>query len=282
MYDTGRQNAFYNKFRLAVMEFAKWQINTGLNLMRKRRYGKYIWIVESGVYHICVPFNNHVFDIENSDIGDELPLMHPRCRSTTIRYKPEKYDTYTRMERDKDGKNIKVPLGMKYDEWKKWIDSDYKENAYEALTENEKGAIINYKSSESYKINEKLYNNSKLTNHDKKLIRNLDSALNKMPNYEGDLVRDLYFADNKTLNEFVNAHKVGNTVSYKAYTSTTKADSYNDMANVKIYIKNSKMGKDISSIGLDEEEVLYPRNTEFVVKDKGKNNVYDWIVLEEI
>ncbi|MGR7841180.1 ADP-ribosyltransferase [Finegoldia sp. P3-F-LR] len=281
MDDTGRQNAFYNKFRLAVMEFAKWQINTGLNLMRKRRYGKYIWIVESGVYHICVPFNNHVFDIENSDIGDELLPMHPRCRSLTIRYKPENYEKNTRTARDKDGKNIKVPLGMKYDEWKKWIDSDYKENAYEALTENEKRAIISYKSSESYKINEKLYNNSKLTNHDKKLIRNLDSALNKMPNYEGDLVRDLYFADNKSLNEFVSAHKVGNTISYKAYTSTTKADSYNDMANIKIYIKNSKMGKDISSIGLDEKEVLYQRNSEFLVADKTNIAGVNYIRLEE-
>lgn len=54
------------------------------------------------------------------------------------------------------------------------------------------------------------------------------------------------------------------------------------MANVRIYINNSKKGKDISSIGLDEQEVLYQRNSEFVVKDKGKNNVFNWIVLEEI
>ena len=282
MDDKGRQNDFYNKFRLAVMEFEKWQINTGLNLIRKRRYGKYILIAESGVYHICVPFNNHVFDIENSDIGDELPPMHPRCRSLTIRHKPENYEKNTRTARDKDGNNIEVPLGMKYDEWKKWIDSDYKENAYEALTENEKRAIISYKSSESYKINEKLYNNSKLTNHDKKLIRNLDSALNKMPNYEGDLVRDLYFADKKSLDEFIKSHEVGNIKKYRSYTSTTKSDSYNDMANVKIYIKNSKMGKDISSIGLDEEEVLYKRNSEFIVKEKGRNKIYNWIVLEEV
>lgn len=103
-----------------------------------------------------------------------------------------------------------------------------------------------------------------------------------MPTYQGNLVRDLYFYDKDSMNEFLNAHKVGNTVNYRAYTSTTKANSYNDMANVRIYINNSKMGKDISSIGLDEEEVLYHRNAEFVVKFKGKNNIFDWIVLEEI
>lgn len=231
---------------------------------------------------ICRTLDGKHFKVDEAVPGENYPPMHPRCRSTTIRYKPEKYDTHTRMARDKDGKNIKVPLGMKYDEWKKWVDSDYKENAYEALTENEKRAIISYKSSESYKINEKLYNNSNLTNHDKKLIKNLDSALNKMPIYEGDLVRDLYFADRKALNEFVESHKVGYIKKYKSYISTTKADSYNDMANVKIYIKSSKMGKDISSIGLDEEEVLYKRNTEFLIISKKKINDVYHITIEEV
>lgn len=35
MGDTGRQNAFYNAFRLAVTESARVQVNTGLNLMKK-------------------------------------------------------------------------------------------------------------------------------------------------------------------------------------------------------------------------------------------------------
>ncbi|UEB32848.1 minor capsid protein [Finegoldia magna] len=86
MDDTGRQNAFYNAFRLAVTESARVQINTGLNLMRKSGYEKYMWIAEPGACHICAPFNNHVFDIENSDIGDELPPMHPFCRCSIAAY----------------------------------------------------------------------------------------------------------------------------------------------------------------------------------------------------
>ena len=89
-----------------------------------------------------------------------------------------------------------------------------------------------------------------------------------MPNYDGNLVGDLYFVDNKTLNEFVKNYEVGNTIKSNAYMSTTKIDSYNNMANVRIYINYSKKGKDISSIGLDEEEVLYQRNSEFLVVDK--------------
>ena len=54
------------------------------------------------------------------------------------------------------------------------------------------------------------------------------------------------------------------------------------MANVKIYINNSKMGKDISSIGLDEEEVLYTRNSEFLtISNKKINDIYH-ITLKEL
>lgn len=253
------------------------EVYTKLNI---KEY-EFVATLDRRTSEVCRKLDGKHFKVDEAVAGKNYPPMHPRCRSLTIRYKPENYEKNTRTARDKDGKNIEVPLGMKYDDWKKWVDSDYKENAYEALTENEKRAIISYKSSESYKINEKLYNNSKLTKHDKKLIRNLDSALNKMPNYEGDLVRDLYFADRKALNEFVRNYKVGSSIKSKAYMSTTKLDSYNDMANVRIYISNSKMGKDISSIGLDEEEVLYPRNSEFLVIDKSNIAGINYIRLEE-
>ena len=66
---------------------------------------------------ICRKLDGKHFKVDEATPGENYPPMHPRCRSTTIRYKPEKYDTHTRIARDKDGKNIKVPLGMKYDEW---------------------------------------------------------------------------------------------------------------------------------------------------------------------
>lgn len=96
--DTGRQNAFYNAFRLAVTESARVQVNTGLALMKKSGYEKYIWIAEPGACHICAPFNNRVFDIENSDIGDELPPMHPFCRCSIAAY-------YNIAEEDDSGYN---------------------------------------------------------------------------------------------------------------------------------------------------------------------------------
>lgn len=230
---------------------------------------------------ICQEKDGLHYKVDEIAVGVNYPPFHPNCRTTTVKYNPDTEDR-TRIAKDKDGKNVKVPFDLKYEDWRKWVDSKYKENSYKALTDKEKLAITQYKSSESYKLNEKLYNNSKLSNKEKELVNNIDNALKKMPDYEGDLTRDLFFFDNEALNEFVESHKVGNIKKYKSYISTTKSDSYNDMANVRIYINNSKKGKDISSIGLDEQEVLYQRNSEFVVKDKGKNNVFNWIVLEEI
>lgn len=43
----------------------------------------------------------------------------------------------------------------------------------------------------------KSYNNSILANKDRAFVNNLDSALKKMPNYKGDLTRDMYFADKR-------------------------------------------------------------------------------------
>lgn len=230
---------------------------------------------------ICQEKDGKHYPVDEIAVGVNYPPFHPNCRTTTIKYR-EDYGDRTRLAKDKDGRNIKVPLDLKYKEWREWIETNYRENTLEALTKNEEQAILKYKSSESYKINEKLYNNIKLNDKEIELVRNLDKALKKMPNYEGDLVRDLYFADKNALNEFVESHKVGDIKKYKSYISTTKSDSYNEAANVRIYINNSKMGKDISSIGLDEEEVLYQRNSKFLVKFIRKSSKTTEIILKEL
>lgn len=230
---------------------------------------------------ICQGKDGLHYKVDEITVGINYPPFHPNCRTTTIKYNPDT-EGRTRLAKDKDGKNVKVPFDLKYEDWRKWIDSKYKENSYKALTKDEKQAINKYKSSESYKINEKLYNNSKLSNKEKELVNNIDNALKKMPDYEGDLTRDLFFFDNEALDEFVDSHKVGDIKKYNAYISTTKANSYNDMANVRIYINNSKKGKDISSIGLDEEEVLYQRDSEFFVRSVRKVGTLTEIILKEL
>lgn len=86
MADTGKQNALFNAFRLAVTEASRVQITTGLKLMKEGGYDKYIWIAEPGACHICAPYNNQVFDMKEANIGDTVPPMHPFCRCSVAAY----------------------------------------------------------------------------------------------------------------------------------------------------------------------------------------------------
>lgn len=62
-----------------------------------------------------------------------------------------------------------------------------------ALTETDIKAMHDYISSVSYIVNDKLRNGKLLTNEETQFIINLDKALDKMPTYEGNLQRSLYF-----------------------------------------------------------------------------------------
>lgn len=148
------------------------------------------------------------------------------------------------------------------------------------LNNKEKNAINKYISSDFYKINEKLRNNGKLSNTEKELTKNLDNMLDKMPKYTGLVSRSLEL-DSKQLQKFLNIHKVGEPLEYKAYTSTTCGERYNKISNVELYIK-SKNGKDIRTHNPEEQEVIFKRNSKFIVKEIEKiKNTYH-ILLEEI
>lgn len=148
------------------------------------------------------------------------------------------------------------------------------------LTNKEKYSINKYISSDFYKINEKLRNNLKLSNEEKELTANLDSMLNKMPKYAGLVTRSLEL-NKEQLQEFLNIHQVGETVTYTAYTSTTCGERYNKVSNIELYI-NSKNGKDIRKYNNGEQEILYERNAKFTVQEIEKIKDTYHILLEEL
>ena len=104
-----------------------------------------------------------------------------------------------------------------------------------------------------------------LTNEEKRAITNLDHALEKFPKHNGLVKRSLSIPDQKDLQKFVNAHEVGDTVTYNEYIATTCGEVYNPDGQVQIYIPHSKNGRDIRSINSDEQEILYERNSSFEV-----------------
>lgn len=134
------------------------------------------------------------------------------------------------------------------------------------LTNNEKYAINSYISSESYKLNECLRKGIKLNQEEKRICDNLDKALNKCDNYNGTVVRTLQIQNKNELTKFLKKNEVGNLTKYREYLSFSSKSDYNENANVYIYTK-SKYGKDIRKFNPEESEILYKRNSKFLVEN---------------
>ena len=150
----------------------------------------------------------------------------------------------------------------------------------EALSYEEKAALNRYIGPESYTLNAALRDGAELTTQQKALIENLDSALDKMPHYTGDLSRSLHFYSEESAKAFVEQYKPDKTIKHKEYLSTTKGETYNPDGQVQITIVGAHSGRDISSFNKSEQEVLYKRNSIFNVINVEKRNGKWYIFLE--
>ena len=237
----------YNTERLVRTE-----LNYALNETTRLSYEEaeieeyeYLAEIDGRTSDICRELNGQKFKMKDAKAGVNYPPMHPHCRSTT------------------------VPV------------IDYEYFGKIKYSDEEIRALNNYISPASIALNEKLRNGNSLTKDDREWIKNLDKALDKTPNFKGDLIRDVEIRDRDKLLKFLWEHKPGETIKYSQYISTSNKISYNDYANIRIYISNSSKGKNIIKFNKEETEILYKRNCSFVVKDvkydKGK---YE-IILEE-
>ena len=82
--------------------------------------------------------------------------------------------------------------------------------------------------------------------------------------YKGAISRSVDL-DGEQLKGFLERHKINNTVSYGAYTSFTKGETYNPMAKVQLYTY-TRNGRNITDFNEGEAEILYSRNSVFKVK----------------
>lgn len=133
------------------------------------------------------------------------------------------------------------------------------------LSEEEIGKIGRYISFDSYILNAKLRGEDELTDFENEYVNQLSAILKKVPTLNGQkVVRDLcFFSQEATLN-FLKQFKKKQPVFNVSFWSTTKNAEYNNLANVRIIIKNAKKARDISQYGLSgENEALYEIGTEF-------------------
>ena len=221
------------------------------------------------------------------DVPKDIYRRHQRCRCT-VDYIPQNgkiQNVHTKKwlsAEEKEKFEFRKTIGLRDERQMAAQRIQKVEELNSKLTAHQEDAINQYISSSSYNINEKLRQNLPLTDEENVFIINMDKALDKMPKYEGDLTRSLFFDYENDLNNFLEKHQVGNVVEYPAYTSTTFGNTYNPNGQVQLYIFDSKKGRNISSFNNKEKEVLYQRNSDFVVERIYKNNNKTHILLKEV
>ncbi|MBE7020893.1 MAG: M48 family metallopeptidase [Ruminococcaceae bacterium] len=155
------------------------------------------------------------------------------------------------------------------------------------LTYDAERVILKYKSSDSYKINEKLYSCKPLSTSEKSFVEDLNKALDKIPKFAGKVYRNItfYFQGKEFFDEFVNSHIVGEKKCYHAFASASKTvDGYEIDADLTVHFEiDSVSAADIEQYGLvDEREVLFKTTVEFDVLSVENHGSYANIKLKEV
>lgn len=229
-------------------------------------------------------------------------LWHPRCRHRrTIYYEgindePEEVtqatndeheDEYTQALQRQKRQYERLVLGslspsnvLSYQNKVKELQNQIESSKID-LSNDEQYAINQYISSDSYKINEGLRNNISLSKIQREMVKNLDKALDKMPDYSGNIVRMMEIRDKKALRKFINSNRIDEIQKWNEYLSFSNRTDYNSKANVEIWVKSNK-AKDITKYNKNESEILYKRNSKFKTLDKQKIGDKYYILWEEV
>lgn len=155
------------------------------------------------------------------------------------------------------------------------------------MTNNEKSAIQQWESYDFYDINRKMYKGMKLTKDEKRKVKDLYRALNKVPFYEAKedqyIVRTLVIDNEADIQKIIEQHpinKVYKSLSYEAYSIK---DGYHDDPNVYFYIQGSKKARNMLKYnsGDGNIEVLYQYGRKFITLDYQKIDGKHYFLLEE-
>lgn len=72
---------------------------------------------------ICQEKDGKHYPRDKAVVGENFPPFHPNCRTTTVKYRSDKAGR-TRIARDANGKNVKVPRDMTYKDWLQWVEGN--------------------------------------------------------------------------------------------------------------------------------------------------------------
>lgn len=222
------------------------------------------------------------------DIDNSLKKFPTKDRSTYIHSIVDRYKKYL----EKGGKPVKAmekyTKDVKFDVGKTELPIHKYEREHDVeFTYNEEYAMTQWSGFASYVINSELRNGNALEDSDtganyKQISDGLSTALQKLPNYNGIVKRSIDL-DGQALEKFLDEHKVGNIVTYPAFTSTGVNQIYDDTMNIQMDII-SHTGKETTELFRpDEREVLFDKNSSFRVISVDKSDLNNIkIKLEDV
>lgn len=315
--------SYNNALRLVRTEAAAIQNQTMLDRYKSVDSVKeliFIATLDERTSEICQHMDGEIIPIDEAKIGLNVPPLHPHCRSVMAPHfggtdkrsmynpdtdKNETVDWKTYPEYLKD--NLKQPekaeaiLSAKTDlrTLTKAIEPVEKQEIHqpslldvlegiaitnvstEPMTSDERRALNKYVSSGYQVLNDSLRNDYVLDDYYKQMMKDIDAALLKRDTYQGDVVRTLEGIDD--LDKFLDDYQIGGIVSFKEFISTDTREKYNVNPQV-VYSIKSKTGRDIRELNAMESEILFERNSNFIVTDiqYDENNNVLYIAMDQV
>ena len=316
-YKNGARHNIADYCDMAIRTANKRANLMGEGEMRKKLGNPLVYISKhGGACDKCTPWEGRVYidDVWSGGTEDDgkYPLLstaieggflHPRCHHgvntyyegindepeevTKAKHSHDEEDKYTQYLQQRQKQYERLVAGsllpenvLNYQNKANELQNQI-ESSKIGLSNDEQYAINQYISSESYKINELLRNNLKLDDIQENIVKQLDKALDKCRNYNGNIVRVLDITDKKELERFIHMNVLNKPIMFNEYLSFSSKSKYNENANVVIYTVSNK-AKDLRNFNPDESEILYPRNSRFIVENIKKIDGKYYLLWREI
>lgn len=156
------------------------------------------------------------------------------------------------------------------------------------LTWDEESAIVSYKSGDSYGLNGKLSEGVPLTAYQRQLRDHLDTALEKLPVYQGTVYRHYAFDDfggREALLQFLGKFLPNKSINLGGYLSVSmdpNTDRTSGQYTVDMVI-DAKTARSINGFGANtEREAILPRGVDLVPRSMERVGPYKFkITVEE-
>ena len=259
----------------------------------KRDNAEWAWVSHGDTCAFCMHLSSLGWMPASKAIlrGEHAEHIHANCdcefairfdgKSTVEGYSPQKFK---KIFDNAEGNTLKDKINaIRREQSARNYQKIIYSNGYSVyLSKDEYRAVNRYISSESYTLNEALRTQAQLSNEQKKLVSDLDSVIEKLPKFNGNVTRSLMFPDDESARKFISSLNSTDVVNFKQYISaTTSSELYNEGGQVQIAFVNTKSCADLTPLNQGEMEVLFGRGAKFELKECEEQFCKFWLVMEE-